>query len=68
MNSNTKTSLNVFHDSKTQLIKFSDLLKGTKNATATSYRPDKSKIKKSTGKLELQFPKINYNINNVCVS
>ena len=58
----------MFHDSTTQLIKFSDQQKGTESATATSYRPDKNKIKKSTGKFELQFPKIHYNINNVCVS
>ena len=49
----------MFYNSKT---------KGTKNVTCTICRSDKNKVKKSTGKLELNFPKIHSNINNVCVS
>ena len=58
----------MFCDSKTQLIQFTDQQKGTKNVTYTICRVDKSKVKKSTGQLELNFPKIHSNINNVCVS
>ena len=57
----------MFYDSKTQLIQFADQQKGTKNVTCTIYGPDMSKIKESAGKLELKFPKIRSNINNVCV-
>ena len=41
----------MFYDSKTQLIQFTDQQKGTKNVTRTICRPDKNKVKKSTGKL-----------------
>ena len=58
----------MFYDSKTQLIQFTDQQKGTKNVTYTIFRPDKNKVEKSTGKLELNFPKIYSNINNVCLS
>ena len=58
----------MFCDSKTQLIQFPDQRKGTKDVTCTICGPDKSKVKKSTGKLELNVPKIHSNINNVCVS
>ena len=58
----------MFYDSKTQLIQFTDQQKGAINVTFTIYRPDMSRIKTSTGKLELNFPKISSNINNVCVS
>ena len=57
----------MFYDSKTQLIQFTDQQKGTKNVTCTICRPDKNKVKKSTAKLELNYPNINSNIN-VCVS
>ena len=57
----------MFYDSKTQLIQFTDQQKWTINVTCTIYRSDMSKIKESTGKLELNFPKIRSNINNVCV-
>ena len=36
--------------------------------TCTICRPDKNRVKKSAGKLELNIPKINFSINNVCVS
>ena len=58
----------MFYDSKTQLIQFTDQQKGTENVTCTICRPDKNKVKKGSGKLELNFPKIHPNINNVCVS
>ena len=58
----------MFYDSKTQLIKFSDRQKGTKNVACTICRPDKNKVNKSARKLELNFPKIHFNINNNCVS
>ena len=58
----------MFYNSKTQLIQFTDQQKGTKNVTCTICRPDKNKVKKSTGKLELKFPKIHANIKNVCLS
>ena len=57
----------MFYDSKTQLIQFTDQQKGTKNVTCTICWPDKNKVEKSTGKLELNFPKIHSNIN-ICVS
>ena len=58
----------MFYESKTQLIQFTDQQKGAINVTFTIYRPDMSRIKISTGKLELNFPRIRSNINNVCVS
>ena len=58
----------MFYYSKTQLIQFTDQQKGTKNVTCTICRPDKNKVKKSTGNLQLSFPKIHCHINNVCVS
>ena len=58
----------MFYDSKTHLIQFTDQQKGTKNVTCTICRPDKNKVKKSTGNLQLSFPKIHCHINNVCVS
>ena len=58
----------MFYNSKTEHIKFTDQQKGTKNVTFTICRPDKNKVKKSTGKLELNFPKIQSNINNDCLS
>ena len=36
--------------------------------TCSICRPDKNKVKKRTGKLELNFPKTHSNIDNVCVS
>ena len=42
--------------SKVQLIQFTDQQKGTKKVTRAIYRPDEKKAKKSTGKLELNFP------------
>ena len=57
----------MFYDSKTQLIQFTDQQKVTKNVTCTIIRPDKIKVKKTAGKLELNFPKIHSNIN-VCVT
>ena len=57
----------MFYDSKTQLIQFTDQQKVTKNVTCTICRPDKIKVKKTAGKLELNFPKIHSNIN-VCVT
>ena len=53
----------MFYDSKIQLTQFTDQQKGTKNVTYTIFRPDKNKVKKSTGKFELNFPKIHSNIN-----
>ena len=58
----------MFSDPNTQLIQFTDQQKGTKNVTCTIYRLDKNEVKKSAGMLELNFPKIHSNINNVCVS
>ena len=58
----------MFSDSKTQLIQFTDQQKETENVTCAICRPDKNKVKKGSGKLELNFPKIHSNINNVCVS
>ena len=59
----------MFCDSKTQLIQYTDQQKETnKNTTCTICRPDKNQVKNSIGKLELNFPKIHSNINNVCVS
>ena len=58
----------MFFDSKTQLTQFTDQQKGTENITCTNCRPNKNKVKKSTGKLELNFPKIDSNISNVWVS
>ena len=58
----------MFYDSKTQLIQFTDQQKETENVTCAICRPDKNKVKKGSGKLELNFPKIHSNINNVCVS
>ena len=57
----------MFHDSKAQLRQCADQQKGTKNVTCTIFRPDKKKVRKSAGKLELNFSKIHSNINNVCV-
>ena len=47
----------MFHDWTTQLIKFSDQQKGTESATATSYRPDKNKIKKKHWKVGITVSK-----------
>ena len=58
----------MFYDSKTQLIQFRDQQNGTKNVTYTICRPDKNKVNKSSRNLELNFPKINSNINSNCVS
>ena len=58
----------MLYDSKTELIQFTDQQKGTKNLTCIICQPDKNKVKRSAGKLELNFPKIHSNINNVCVS
>ena len=47
----------MFYDSKTQLIQFTDQQKVTKSVTWAICRPDKNKVKKTAGKLELNFPK-----------
>ena len=51
----------MFFDSNAKLAQFTDHQKGTKNVTCTICRPD-NKVKKSTGKLELNFSKIHSNI------
>ena len=58
----------MFFDSQNHFIQFTDQQKGTKNVTCTICRPDKNKVKKNNGKLQLNFPKIHSNINNVCIS
>ena len=58
----------MFFNSKNHFIQFTDQQKGTKNVTCTICRSDKNKVKKSAGKLELNFPRMHSNINNVCVS
>ena len=58
----------MFYDSKTHLKQFTDQQKWTENVTCSICRPDKNKVKKRTGKLELNFPKTHSNIDNVCVS
>ena len=50
----------MFYDSKTQLIQFTDQQKGTENVTCTICRPDKNKVKKSTGKLGLNLNTFQY--------
>ena len=45
----------MFYDSKTQLIQFTDQQRGTKNVTSIICRPDKNKVKESTGKLGLNL-------------
>ena len=42
--------------SKVQVIQLTDQEKGTKKVTGAIYRPDEKKAKKSTGKVELNFP------------
>ena len=37
-------------------LQFTDQQKGTRKMTWVIYRPDEEKLKKSTGKLELNFP------------
>ena len=58
----------MFYDSKTQLIQFTDQLKGIKCDLHNLQTRGKKVKKKNTANLELNFPKIHSNIHNVCVS